>query len=51
VTERDRLLAGLRIPTEGERAAVLDVLEFILERLEAAEPDGLTARDPNTEVA
>jgi hypothetical protein len=46
VTERDRLLAGLQIASEAERDAVLDVLAFITDRLDEAEPAGLAAIDP-----
>jgi hypothetical protein len=46
MTERDRLLAGLHIASETERDAVLDVLAFITERLDDAEPVGLAGIDP-----
>jgi hypothetical protein len=46
VTERDRLLASLRIASEEERDAALDVLAFIVERLDAVEASGLTGIDP-----
>jgi hypothetical protein len=46
MTERDRLLASLLIASEEERDAALDVLAFILERLDAVEAPGLTGIDP-----